>query len=139
MDPRTSPPLPNFPDLQLREGSAADFPRVAGFLSAVHPDAPTTTEELERLANGREPGEPHRQLLALRGGEIVGLAETAVPRMDGHPGWLEIKIRTGQNGEQLGEELLQLAEHNAAELGAKTLVSHVHEGWWEHSFLLARG
>ncbi|CAM3217825.1 N-acetyltransferase domain-containing protein [Deinococcus saxicola] len=141
MEPTASPPLLGFPDLQLREGSAADFLRVATFLSAAHMDTPMSAEELERLANGRGTGEPYRHLLALRGGQIVGLAETAVPRMDGHPGWLEVKIRTGQDeaGGKLAEELLKLAENSTAALGAKTLVSHVHEIWWEHTFLLARG
>ncbi|OLV19860.1 GCN5-related N-acetyltransferase [Deinococcus marmoris] len=141
MERTASPPLPGFPDLQLREGGAADFARLAQFLSAAHPDAPTSAEDLERLAAGRLPDEPHRQLLALHGENIVGLAEMGVPRMDGHPGWLEIKIRTGQDeaGGKLAEELLKLAQNSAAELGAKTLVSHVHEIWWEHPFLLARG
>lgn len=141
MEPAVSPPLPSFPDLQLREGSAADFQNLADFLSAAHPDTPTSAEDLERLAAGRGLDEAHRQLLALRGGEIVGLAETGVPRMDGHPGWLEIKVRTRQDeaGGELAEELLKLIESNAAELGGKTLVSHVHENWWEHNFLLAHG
>ncbi|WP_415814434.1 GNAT family N-acetyltransferase, partial [Deinococcus marmoris] len=135
------PPLPGFPDLQLLECSAADFPRLAAFLSAAHPDAPTSAEDLERLVAGRMPGETHRQLLALRGGEIVGLVEMGVPRMDGHPGWLEVRIRTGQDeaGGKLAEELLTLAENSAAELGALTLISQVQENWWEHDFLLARG
>lgn len=141
MEPTAPPPLPGFPDLQLLECSAADFPRLAAFLSAAHPDAPTSAEDLERLAAGRVPDEAHHQLLALRGKNIVGLAETGVPRMDGHPGWLEVKIRTGQDeaGGELAEELLKLAESNAAKLGARTLISQVQENWWEHDFLLARG
>ncbi|QFP76409.1 GNAT family N-acetyltransferase [Deinococcus sp. AJ005] len=141
MEPTASPPLPGFPDLQLLECSAADFPHLAAFLSAAHPDAPTSAEDLERLAAGRMLGETHRQLLALRGGEIVGLAETGVPRMDGHPGWLEVRIRTRSEevGGALPGELLKLAEADAVAQGAGTLVSHVHEDWWEHDFLLARG
>ncbi len=141
MEPTASPPLPGFPDLQLLECGAADFLRLAAFLSAAHPDAPTSAEDVERLAAGRMPDEPHHQLLALRDGGIVGLAETGVPRMDGHPGWLEVRIRTRQDeaGGELASELLILAESKATELGARTLISHVHENWWEHDFLLARG
>jgi GNAT superfamily N-acetyltransferase len=133
--------LPDCPDLQFREGSAADFPGLAEFLSAAHPDAPRSVEELERLEAGRTPSEPHRQLLALRGGELVGLAETGVPRMDGHPGWLEILIRTRPDevGSELAATLLGLAEEHAVTHGASVLVSHVHEDWWEHRFLRARG
>ena len=132
---------PSFPDLHFREGSAADFPRLADFLSAAHPDAPRSVEDLERLEAGRIPGEPHRQLLALRGRQIVGLAETGVPRMDGHPGWLEVLIRTrpDEAGGELAATLLRLAEEHALAHGASVLVSHVHEDWWEHRFLRARG
>ncbi len=132
---------PNGPTPHFREGSAADFPRLADFLSAAHPDAPRSVEDLERLEAGRTPGEPHRQLLALRGSEIVGLAETGVPRMDGHPGWLEILIRTrpDEAGGELAARLLRLAEENALAHGASVLVSHVHEDWWEHRFLRAHG
>ncbi len=136
-----SSPLAHFPDRQLREGSAADFPLLADFLSAAHPDAPRSVEDLQRLEAGRTPGEPHRRLLALRGDEIVGLAETGVPRMDGHPGWLEVMIRTlpQEAGGELAETLLRLAEGHALAHGARTLLAHVHEDWWEHDFLRQRG
>lgn len=141
MESTAAAPLPHAPDLQLREGRAADFPRLAAFLSAAHPDAPRSVEDLERLEAGQSPDEPHRRLLTLRGGEIVGLAETGVPRMDGHSGWLEILIRTRpeEAGGKLAEALLRLAEEYAQSLGASTLISHVHENWWEHDFLRARG
>ncbi|WP_029478691.1 hypothetical protein [Deinococcus frigens] len=141
MEPTAAHPLPGLPGLQLREGSASDFPRLAEFLSAAHPDAPTSAEDQQRFEAGRTPDEPWRQLLALRGKDVVGLAETGVPRMDGHPGWLEVKVRTRQDGAggELAAELLRLAEAYALAHAASTLVSHVHEDWWEHGFLLARG
>ncbi|WP_229752848.1 GNAT family N-acetyltransferase [Deinococcus aerophilus] len=135
-----APPSPA-PELQWREASAADFPRLAAFLSAAHPESPVGVGDLQRRASEREPGEPHRLQMALRGDDIVGLAETGVPRLDGHSGWLEITLRTRPTGGSgpLAQELLALAEAHAQELGARTLISRVREDWWEHAFLLTHG
>lgn len=83
-------PPPTLPiGLRLHSVTAADHPRLAAFLSVCHPEQPVTAEDLDRLAQGRMPGEVHAATLLLRGDALVGLAETGTPRMDGHPGWLE--------------------------------------------------
>ncbi|GAA5532742.1 GNAT family N-acetyltransferase [Deinococcus aluminii] len=140
MDALTSPPaLPA--DLSLRPAAPADLPRVAAFLSNAHPDSPVSLEDLERLEAGRLEGEPFVRTLAVQAGELVGLAETGVPRMDGHPGWLDVTVRTLPElaGGPLAEALLAQAEADARQNGARTLVSRVREDWWEKPFLEARG
>ncbi|WP_245872706.1 GNAT family N-acetyltransferase [Deinococcus planocerae] len=135
----TSPPLP--PGVTLRPATPADTVRVAAFLTAAHPESPVAPEDLERQDAGRVEGEFHRRTLALAGDEIVGLAETGVPRMDGHPGWLEVTVRAvpERAGGPLAEALLTHAETAALGQGAHTLVSRVRENWWERPFLEARG
>ncbi len=138
--PLHAPPSPA-PDLQWREASAADFPGLAAFLSAAHPDTPVAVADLQRRAADRGPDEPHRQRLALRGDDIVGLAETGLPRLDGHPGWLDLTLRTRPDEARgpLAQKLLAVAEADARQLGARTLVARVREDWWEHAFLLEHG
>lgn len=71
----------------------------------------------------------------------MGLAEVGVPRMDGHPGWLDVTVRTLPRwaGSPLAEALLAHAEAAALDSGAHTLVTRVREDWWEKPFLEARG
>jgi GNAT superfamily N-acetyltransferase len=129
------------PGITFRPDTPEDTPRVAAFLTAAHPDSPVAAEEIERQDAGRLPGEAHGRTLALRGREVVGLAETGVPRMDGHPGWLDVTVRTLPElaGGALAEALLTHAEAEAARHGAQTLVTRVREDWWEKPFYEARG
>lgn len=131
--------LPAFPpDLQVRpapEGLA----RVAAFLTAAYPEHPVSEEDLQRLAAMRLPDETFRRVLLERGGEIVGLWEVGVPRMDGHAGWLSIEIAALPTEKALAEPLLAHAEAFASAQGAEVLISRVREGGWEKPFLEAHG
>ncbi|WP_235514257.1 GNAT family N-acetyltransferase [Deinococcus sp. Leaf326] len=123
-------PPPTLPiGLRLHSVTAADHRRLAAFLSVCHPEQPVTAEDLDRLAQGRMPGEVHAATLLLRGDALVGLAETGTPRMDGHPGWLEVTVRAADPA--LGAALLELAEAQARAHTPHTLVTRVHEDWWE--------
>ncbi|WP_345461024.1 GNAT family N-acetyltransferase [Deinococcus carri] len=138
MDTLTPPLLSG---LVLQPARPADVPRVAAFLTAAHPEAPVAPEDLERQDAGRLEGEPFVRTLVLAGGELLGLAETGVPRMDGHPGWLDVTVRTRPDlaGGALAETLLAHAEANARQSGAHTLVTRVREDWWEKAFHEAHG
>lgn len=133
--PAPAPTLP--PDLHLHTVTAADHPRLAAFLSACHPEQPVTAEDLDRLTQGRLPGEVYSGTLALRGDVPVGLAEVSTPRMDGHPGWLDVTVRAADP--LLGAALLDLAQAQAAEHAPHTLVTRVREDWWERALYEARG
>lgn len=135
------PTLPAPPGITLRPATPDDTSRVAAFLTAAHPDSPVAAEEIERQDAGRLPGEAFGRTLALRGGVVVGLAETGVPRMDGHPGWLDVTVRTLPElaGGPLAQALLAHAEAEALRHGAQTLVTRVREDWWEKPFYEARG
>ncbi|EYB68264.1 Phosphinothricin acetyltransferase [Deinococcus phoenicis] len=114
---------------------------MAAFLSLAHPESPVAPGEIERQDARRLEGEPHVRTLAWQGTEIVGLAETGVPRMDGHPGWLDVTVRTRPDlaGGPLAEALLAHAEAQARQHGAHTLVTRVREDWWEKAFSEAHG
>ncbi|WP_019009674.1 hypothetical protein [Deinococcus aquatilis] len=116
-----------------------DLHRLAEFLSAAHPDAPTAAAELERLERGYLPEEVHRREVLEENGVWVGLYGLDTPRSDSHAGWLSISVFTLPNHTALGEILLARAEALAAEYGAQTLLSRAREGWWELAFLQAHG
>ncbi|MEF2277725.1 GNAT family N-acetyltransferase [Deinococcus sp. YIM 134068] len=141
MDVQLHPPLALPPGVTLRPATPADTARVAAFLSIAHPESPVAAEDLERLEATRQPDEPHARTLALSGGEIVGLAETGVPRSDGHPGWLDVSVRTLPDlaSGSLAEALFAHAEAAALAHGARVLVTRVREDWWEKPFYEARG
>lgn len=136
--PHTATP---WPDLKLRPASPADLPALAEFLTAAHPDQPRTAADLERLDSARLPGEAFHRNLAIQQEQIVGLSEVAVPLMDGHPGWLMVTVHTlpALAESPLVQDLLSLAERNAGEAGASTLLARVKETWWEKPYLEARG
>ncbi|MFC5847667.1 N-acetyltransferase [Deinococcus petrolearius] len=125
------------PELHLLDVTAADHPRLAAFLSACHPEQPVAAEDLDRLAGGRTSGEVYGAALVLRGEAVVGLAEVSTPRMDGHPGWLDVTVRAADPA--LGAALLELAEARAAEHAPHTLVTRLREDWWERALYEARG
>ncbi|WP_226991335.1 N-acetyltransferase [Deinococcus gobiensis] len=139
--PPPSPSVPSVPsvpgDLHLHAVTAADHPRLADFLSACHPEQSVTAADLDRLAAGRLPGEVYSGTLAMRGETPVGLAEVSIPRMDGHPGWLEVTARAADPA--LGAALLDLAEAQALAHTPHTLVTRVREDWWERALYEARG
>ncbi|THF85950.1 GNAT family N-acetyltransferase [Deinococcus sp. KSM4-11] len=95
--------------------------------------------DLERHATFRLPGEPHWHVLAERGGGIVGMAEAGIPRMDGHPGWIDVTVRVWPENAALYDSLSGLAEARALDFGARTLVTRAREDWWEKGALEARG
>lgn len=130
------PPAPT-----LRPAMPNDLPGVAAFLTNAHPESPVSVEDLERLEAMRLPGEPFARTLALEGVRIVGLAEMGLPRMDGHPGWLDVTVRTRPDlaGGELAASLLTHAEATAGQHGAHTLVTRVREDWWEKAFYESRG
>ncbi|WP_034383540.1 GNAT family N-acetyltransferase [Deinococcus sp. YIM 77859] len=125
----------------LHPATPADLSRVAAFLTAAHPESPVAVEDLEQLEARRLEDEPFVRTLAVQAGEIVGMAETGVPRMDGHPGWLDVTVRTLPKGAggTLAATLLSHAEAQALQHGAHTLVTRVREDWWEKPFYEARG
>lgn len=127
--------------VHLRPATSADLGIIADLLTAAHPDHPTSVEGLQRRDDSRVPSDILVRLLAERGVQLVGLAETSTPRMDGHPGWLSIEIAVlpSEIGGPLPGALLALAEANALAHGAHTLVARVHEHWWELPFLQAHG
>ena len=129
------------PSLTLRPAMPNDLPEVAAFLTAAHPESPVSVEDLERLEAMRLPGEPFARTLALEGGRIVGLTETGVPRMDSHPGWLDVTVRTlpELGGGELAGALLAYGEAEALRQGARTLITRVREDWWEKASFEARG
>ncbi|WP_019585190.1 GNAT family N-acetyltransferase [Deinococcus apachensis] len=129
------------PGVVLHRATPADLPTVAAFLTLAHPESPVAPEELEAQDARRLPGEPHVRTLAVREGGLVGLAETGVPRMDSHDGWLDVTVRTLPElaGGPLAQALLAHAEEYALAHGAHTLVTRVREDWWEKSFYEARG
>lgn len=133
--PDLSPSLP--PDLRAQPVTAADHARLAAFLSACHPEQPVTAGDLDRLAAGRVPGEVYGGTLVLRGDTPVGLAETGTPRMDGHPGWLDVTVRAADPA--LGAALLALAEAQAHAHAPHTLIARVREDWWEKPLYGAHG
>lgn len=139
--PMDEPTLPPTPGLTLRPAMPADLPAVAALLTRAHPESPVTPEELEMLDARRLPGEPHVRTLAEQEGCPVGLAETGVPRMDSHDGWLDVTVRTLPElaGGQVAEVLFAHAEGHALAHGAHTLVTRVREDWWEKPFYEARG
>ncbi|MFB9992383.1 N-acetyltransferase [Deinococcus oregonensis] len=116
-----------------------DLHRLAQFLTAAHPDAPTTAAELERLERGHLPGEVHRREVLQENGVWVGLYEVDTPRSDSHEGWLSLSVWTLPTHTPLGELLLAKAEALAAEYRAHTLLSRSREDWWELPLLQAHG
>ncbi|MBB5377050.1 RimJ/RimL family protein N-acetyltransferase [Deinococcus metalli] len=135
--PATLLPLPD--DVQLRPVTPDDFPALAAFLTAAHPDHPLAAADLERHATFRLPDEPHWHVLAQRGGTLVGMAEAGVPRMDGHPGWIQVTATVNPPDTALMGALLDQAEARALAFGARTLTTGAREGWWEVPLLEARG
>ena len=129
------------PHLTSTPGTPEDFPRLAAFFSAAHPDRPVTVSELERLRQQRVPGEVSETSLFEQNGELVGVVEVSTPRMDGHPGWLrlDIAIHPGLENGPLPAQLLAFAEQRAQALGAHTLTTSVREHWWEKAFLAGHG
>lgn len=131
------PTLPSSP--AFRPATVDDRPALASFLSAAHPQQPVAVADLERHATFRLPGEPHWQVLAERGGVMVGMAEAGIPRMDGHPGWIDVTVRVWPHDAELYAALSGQAEAQARAFGASTLVTRAREDWWEKAALEARG
>ncbi|WP_309569869.1 GNAT family N-acetyltransferase [Deinococcus sp.] len=127
------------PSSTLRPATVDDRPALAAFLSAAHPQQPVAVADLERHAAFRLFGEPHWQVLAERGGVIVGMAEAGIPRMDGHPGWIDVTVRVWPQDDPLYAALSRLAEAQASDFSATTLVTRAREDWWEKTALEVRG
>lgn len=116
-------------DITLTPATPTDFPRLAALLTEIHPDTPVAVATLERNEGLRVPGEPFTRLLAEQGGKLVAMLEASVPRMENHPGWLNVEFATLDPA--LAPALLAKAEAEAAAHGATTLVTRVRETWWE--------
>lgn len=129
------------PHLTSTPGTPEDFPRLAAFFSAAHPDRPVTVSELERLRQQRVPGEVSETSLFEQNGELVGVTEIGTPHMDGHSGWLrlDVTIKPGLEMIVLPVQLLAFAESRAWQLGAHTFTTSIREDWWEKTFLEQHG
>lgn len=129
------PPFPA--GLTLTPTKPADKPVVADLMTRAHPDWARTAADLDRFDEMRLAGEVFERVLARRGGEPVGMAEVSKPRMDGHPGWLNLEVVTLER--PLFGPLLAWAEATAAQHQARTLVTRVKENWWEREAFGAAG
>lgn len=134
-------PLPHLPGVDFRPAAPDDLPQLAALLNAAHPQSPTTPEDIRRLDALRQPGEAFGRTLALRGGELVGLAETAVPRSENYPGWflVEVAVQPGEWDGPLPATLLWHAEAFALAHGGHTLLTRVKESWPEKRLYEAHG
>ena len=134
-------PPPQLGGYRFRAATPEDLPALAAFLTQAHPDRPTDLGTLERNDSFRRPGEPFQRTLAERGGVLVGVGETGVPRSHSYPGWLAlgVDVLPGEQGGPLPAALLAHAEAFATAHGATTLLSTVRESWPEKALLEASG
>ncbi|ACO46449.2 GNAT family N-acetyltransferase [Deinococcus deserti] len=121
--------------ITFQAATPTDLPRIAAFLSRAHPDSPVGTADLERADSFRLPGEVFRRTLALRGSELVGMAEVSVPRSENYPGWLVLEVAAlpHEAAGDLPGVLLRLAEEYAVSQGGTTLLARVKEHWPERA------
>lgn len=123
--------------LALTPTTPADHPAVADLITRAHPDWARTAADLDRFDEMRLAGEVFQRMLARQGGEVVGMAEVSTPRMDGHPGWLNLDVVTLER--DLFGPLLAWAEATAAQHRAHTLITRLKERWWEKELWEAAG
>ena len=115
--------------LALTPTTPADNPAVADLITRAHPDWARTAADLDRFDEMRLEGEVFHRVLARQGGKVVGMAEVSTPRMDGHPGWLNLEVVALER--DLFGPLLTWAEATAAKHQAQTLITRLKENWWE--------
>lgn len=130
-------PAPLPAGLTLTPTTPADNPAVADLITRAHPDWARTAADLDRFDEMRLAGEVFERVLARRDGEAVGMAEVGQPRMDGHPGWLNLEVVTLER--DLFGPLLAWAEATAAQHQAQTLITRLKENWWEKEAWEAAG
>lgn len=115
------------------------YDELAAFLTLAG-GRPETADHLRRFDEQCPAGQHHALTLARLGGQLVGLAETQVPRSHGKPGWyaLNLSVHPDSQGGNLPSELLRRAEAHLPS-DRRVVLSNVMEGEWQESFLKARG
>ena len=81
------------PGPTLRPFQDGDFPTLAAFLTALHPEDPKDPEAMRAFDAGRG-DEHHSRTLAWQGGRLLGVAETERSRQFTRPGWYGLRVRT---------------------------------------------
>ena len=114
-----------------------DYPALAGFLTALHPEEPRSADSLRRLDAGRVAGEHHARTLAWSGTELVGMVETERSRTFTRPGWYGLHVHSADPS--LRAELLNRGLDALRPLSSTVLHTTVSEDWPEYAWLLEGG
>ncbi|WP_161881878.1 N-acetyltransferase [Deinococcus alpinitundrae] len=110
----------------------------ATFLTLAEPHSAHTGEALRRGDEQRPAGQHHALTLARVGGQLIGLAETQVPRSHDKPGWyaLSLSLHPDWLRSDLPGELLRRAEAQLPQ-GGCVLLATVMEGEWQEEVFRA--
>ncbi|TSA84638.1 N-acetyltransferase [Deinococcus detaillensis] len=99
-----------------------------------------TADHLRRFDEQRSAGQHHALTLAHVDGQLVGVAETQVPRSHDKAGWyaLSLSVHPDWQGGELPQALLSRAETQLPP-DAQVVLATVREGEWQMAFLEAQG
>ncbi|MGY2892356.1 N-acetyltransferase [Deinococcus sp. UYEF24] len=114
-----------------------EYPALAAFLTALHPEEPRDADSLRRFDAGRVAGEHHLRTLAWAGTELVGMVETERSRQFTRPDWYGLHVHASDPS--LRAELLKRGLDTLRPLSPAVLHTIVSEVWPEYAWLRQQG
>lgn len=121
----------------FREFRDEEYPALAAFLTALHPEEPRAADSLRRFDAGRVAGEHHARTLAWAGIELVGMVETERSRTFIRPGWYGLHVHAADLS--LRAELMLRGLDTLRPLSPTVLHTTASEDWAKYDWLRQQG